>query len=466
MQVKAGYVKKIAPRIYTSNLNDTPESIIRRNLFPILGQLYPGALLSHRSALEFQPTQDGKIFLTYTYSKRITIPGVTLCFLKGPGPVKGDTIFMGNLFVSQQERALLENLQSGRDTGQTGKTLSKNDIENKLEQIVRVRGEKGLNEVRDKARILAAELEMTDEYKKLDRLIGAILSTRPSKILSSPQAQARAFGFPYDPLRIQLFEKLFSALNRGEYSFRPDPNSNPQAFRNFAFYESYFSNYIEGTVFTVDEALKIIETGVPLPARNEDSHDILGTFRLVCNQTEMGVIPSTSDDLIRILQYRHQVLMYARPEKNPGNFKDKNNRAGETWFVDFELVRGTLSKGYEFYRALNHPFTRAVFIMFLVSEVHPFLDGNGRIARIMMNAELVNRNQSKIIIPNVYRDDYITSLRRLSRQDDPVPFIAMMERAHEFSKTISGDDAGQLLKKLTASNAFRDPEEATLRIIT
>jgi len=28
-------------------------------------------------------------------------------------------------------------------------------------------------------------------------------------------------------------------------------------------------------------------------------------------------------------------------------------------------------------------------MMFLVSEVHPFLDGNGRIARVMMNAELI-----------------------------------------------------------------------------
>jgi len=35
----------------------------------------------------------------------------------------------------------------------------------------------------------------------------------------------------------------------------------------------------------------------------------------------------------------------------------------------------------------------------MICEIHPFLDGNGRIARVMINAELVSANQSKII-PN------------------------------------------------------------------
>jgi hypothetical protein len=39
--------------------------------------------------------------------------------------------------------------------------------------------------------------------------------------------------------------------------------------------------------------------------------------------------------------------------------------------------------------ALDHPFKRAAFMLFLISEVHPFIDGNGRVARVMMNAELV-----------------------------------------------------------------------------
>jgi hypothetical protein len=63
-----GKIKKIAPRIHTSNFNESDEIIIRRNIFTILGKLYPGAVLSHRSALEFKPTSGLKkkhsIFLT------------------------------------------------------------------------------------------------------------------------------------------------------------------------------------------------------------------------------------------------------------------------------------------------------------------------------------------------------------------------------------------------------------------
>lgn len=45
-------------------------------------------------------------------------------------------------------------------------------------------------------------------------------------------------------------------------------------------------------------------------------------------------------------------------------------------------------------------------MMFMISEVHPFNDGNGRVARVMMNAELVRADQSRIIVPTVFREDY------------------------------------------------------------
>ena len=37
--IKQGTIRKIAPKVYTTNMEDTPEVIIRRNLFYILGQL-------------------------------------------------------------------------------------------------------------------------------------------------------------------------------------------------------------------------------------------------------------------------------------------------------------------------------------------------------------------------------------------------------------------------------------------
>jgi hypothetical protein len=462
---KAGKIRKIAPRIYSPNFTDNAEIIVKRNLFTILGKLYPGALLSHRSALEFKPTSAGHIFLTYTYTKKISLPGITLRFMEGPGPIAGDNLFSGELHTSQLERASLENMQVSRQPGPQSKTITLPELEERMEQVIRVKGEPGLNELRDKAKEIAETLSMQNEFAKLNKLISALLNTKPSKILSSPLATARSLGNPYDPARLPLFEKLFIELKQQEFAALPEKNISSQSFRNFAFFEAYFSNYIEGTEFALEDAKKIIETGTPMANRDEDSHDVLGTYKLVSNKVEMNTTPGKPEELLNILLYRHQVLMSARISKKPGQFKDKNNRAGDTHFVDHTLVRGTLIKGFDFYQALTDPFAKAVYMMFLIIEVHPFLDGNGRTARVMMNAELVKQGQSKIIIPTVYRDDYMLALRRLTRQQDPSPYIKMMQRAHQFSSTIIGDDMNVMEKHLEASNAFKEHDKAKLKII-
>src|SRR5580704_4081243 len=87
---------------------------------------------------------------------------------------------------------------------------------------------------------------------------------------------------------------------------------------------------------------------------------------------------------------------------------------GDTVFVAPELVQGTLARGLEMHRMLSDPFQRAVFMMFLVSEVHPFVDGNGRVARIMMNAELVATGERRIIVPTIFRSNYLTGLEAVS----------------------------------------------------
>ena len=460
-----GQIKKIAPRIYTSNFDESEEIIIRRNIFTILGKLYPGAVLSHRSALEFKPTTANQIFVTYTYTKKIELPGITIRFMEGLPAIEGDNPFSGELFVSQQERALLENLQSSRQVGPTSKTITLPEIETKLEQIVQVKGEEGLNQLRDKAREIADKLKMQSEFEKLNKLVSALLTTKPSKILTSPLAVARALGNPYDKHRLELFEKLFVELQQQPYKERQDINKEVNSFRNFAFFEAYFSNYIEGTIFEIEEAKSIIQTETPIPNRDEDSHDILGTYKLVSNLKEMSTTPSNPEELLNILQYRHQILLGARTSKKPGQFKDKNNRAGETHFVDHTLVRGTLIKGFDYYQALQEPFAKAAYIMFMISEIHPFLDGNGRIARVMMNAELVKVNQTRIIIPTVYRDDYLGALRRLTRNDNPTAYIRMLQRAQEFSATLIANNIDELESHLTLSNAFKEHDEAKLKII-
>ena len=461
---REGKIKKIAPRLYTGKVHETPETLIRRNIFTILGHQYPEAVLSHRSALEYKPTESGALFLTYTYTKKISLPGITLRIMEGPGQVEGDNTFFG-FYVSQQARAFLENLQVSRKSGPDSKTLPADEIEARLEKMMQANGEEHLNGLRDRAKLLAPTLGMEVEFTKLNRIISALLSTHSASVLTSDAARARVEGVPYDAGRLSLFEQLFIELKQRAFKLIEDRNNTQKAFSNFAFFESYFSNYIEGTKFALEEAIEIIETQRPLPARDEDSHDILGTYQLVSNPAEMKVIPSSPEQLLDILQYRHRILLAARQSKQPGVFRDQPVYAGTTNFVEPELVRGTLIKGYEYYQALDHPFARAVFMMFMISEVHPFLDGNGRMARVMMNAELVNSNQSKLIIPTVYREDYIGALRKLTRQADPHVYIHMMERAHAFSANVYGEDRDAMRIYLEHSNAFMEDDEGRVLVI-
>lgn len=461
--IKKGLLRKIAPKIYTTNLEDEPDVIIRRNVFYIIGQLYPQAVISHRSAYELKPTADGDIYLTYSYSKNISLPGLKIHLMEGPKGTEHDMPFIENLYISSLERRTLENLQKGRARGNSSKCLPRTSIEEFLERMLQVNGESGLNAFRDKARVVSKELDMKEEFETLNHIIGAILSTKPSGILTSASAQARAQGEPYDSERIRLFGVLFEALHNSPLPLIDEPNVENAAFRNFAFFESYFSNYIEGTEFEIEDARTIIETGQPLPDRNADSHDVLGTFQLVASRREMRRTPSSSDELIELLQDRHRILMAARPDRNPGMFKMQNNHAGDTHFVDCTLVRGTLRKGYEFYQALEHPFAKALFMMFMISEVHPFNDGNGRISRIMMNSELVAADQSKIIIPTVFREDYLNALRRLTRKGDPSVVIRALSRVRQFSANITGDNFEVTRKYLESCNAFKDGDGYILR---
>ncbi len=58
-----------------------------------------------------------------------------------------------------------------------------------------------------------------------------------------------------------------------------------------AFYEAYFSNFIEGTEFDVIEAADIVFNNVIPRDRPEDAHDVLGTWQIVSDPVEMAKTP-------------------------------------------------------------------------------------------------------------------------------------------------------------------------------
>lgn len=88
-------------------------------------------------------------------------------------------------------------------------------------------------------------------------------------------------------------------------------------------------------------------------------------------------------------------------------------------FVVPELVRGTLREAHGLLESLPDGLPQAAYLMFVISEVHPYSDGNGRVARALMNAALVAAGQTRVIMPTGYRDDYLGALKALSNGQRP-----------------------------------------------
>ena len=462
--VRAGTARKLGPRLYTRNILDTPEAIVSRNLWQIASLLMPGGVVSHRTAFENRAAPDGSVFLSGSYPRQIALPGITLRQVVGSGPVAGDMPYMGTLHLASRPRTFLENLLPSRQRGLVARSVGRTEVEERLAEMLRVGGEEALNRLRDEARVVTPQLGFAAQFRVLDGLIGALLRSRTAD-LKTPAARAYAAGEPYDALRLPVFESLFAALRSATWPNRPDSSARPPAFQNAAFFDAYFSNYIEGTEFPVEEAIRIVFQGeIPL-SRPADAHDVLGTYRLVGNLSEMQRCPTNFEEFTVLLKRRHGTIMEGRPEKWPGHFKEKNNQAGATLFVAPELVLGTLRQGFGMYKALDNAFARALFMMFLVAEVHPFTDGNGRIARVMMNAELLAVGQTRIFIPSVFRNEYISALKRLTNYHDPAGFLRVMEFAQSFVAHVDFTDLESARKTLAGHNAFLDPsDDAKLRM--
>ncbi|MEX2601177.1 MAG: Fic family protein [Balneolaceae bacterium] len=458
--VAEGKLKKLASRLYTKNLVDDPNVIVRRRWYELLKEYYPDALIADRTAIENSPANDGSVFIISSKKRNTKLPGLIFNPRKGHGPLKSDLPFINDLWISSEPRTYLENMRPSRTRkGSVSRTLSQEEMEEKLDQLFRLKGADHVNRIRDKAREVARKLSMMEEFKKLDDLIGTLQGTRTTT-LKSDVAKARKGEEPYDPDRAELFLTLYEALKSTAPGSRSAKNLSQQERINLSFFEAYFSNFIEGTEFEVSEAADIVFRNAIPHDRPNDAHEILGTFKVVSNHFEMSRLPNHFDDFTALLRGRHTEIMAARKEIHPGQFKTRRNVAGNTQFVQPDLVKGTLRKGFEIYRALETSFHKAVFMMFLVSEVHPFTDGNGRLARIMMNSELVAVEDQKIIIPIVYRNNYLAALKTLTNDRRSAPLIRTLDFAQSFTQSIDWSDFERAKEQMEDCNAFLDPTEA------
>lgn len=455
-RARSGELAKIAEGIYVREQDrDGQVAIVRRHWAPILGALVPNAVVSYRSAFAGGPTEDGVVFLSHPtiFNRRITLPGLRAVLVQGPSALAGDMpLGGGHLFYASRPRQLLENLAPQR--GARGKSAGAKAVEERLIAILDASGEAELNRVRDAARDLAGPLGLESEFKKLDAIVGALLATHEAGILKTKEGRLVAKGTPVDSARLTRFEILASRLRVETLPRREAIATAEPARSNFAFLESYFSNYVEGTEFAIEEARDIALRGRIVERRPKDSHDVLSVFRLALESPWRDTVPPFGADFPVGLARRHEQMLAQRPESGPGHFKLEPNRAGGTWFVDPALVRGTLIEGSLIARGVPEGLARAIYYAFLVSEVHPFTDGNGRVSRLVMNAELSRVGEARIIIPTLFHEEYVDCQRQLSRQDDPAGFVRVVPLMQTWTVAFDYTDADALIAAVTRTNAL------------
>lgn len=464
-RAKAGELARVADGVYVAESDPRgQEAVVRRNWHRILGALVPGAVVSHRSAHAGGVTPDGVVFLTHpnSYNRTITLPGLRAVLVKGPGALPGDMPFGDDkLYFASRARQVLENLTPER--GPRGKSAGAKAVEDRLVAILNASGEAELNRVRDTARDLAAPLSLKTEFKKLDALISALLATHDTGALKTLEGRLIAKGTPVDAERMGRFEVLAGQLRAEPLPKRAAVDTAEPDRSHFAFLEAYFSNYVEGTEFAIEEARDIALDGRIIENRPKDSHDVLGVFHLALDAPWRATVPPFGADFPVELAHRHGLMMEQRPESNPGQFKMKPNRAGGTWFVEPQFVRGTLIEGSLLARTIPEGLARATYYAFLVSEVHPFDDGNGRLARLIMNAELSRTGEARIIIPTLLHEEYVDCQRQLSRQSNPTGLVHILALAQQWTMAFNYSDVDALIANAKRTNALeRSRAEFTL----
>ena len=103
----------------------------------------------------------------------------------------------------------------------------------------------------------------------------------------------------------------------------------------------------------------------------------------------------------------------------------------------------------------------AVGMMVLITECHPFDDGNGRIARLMANAELSIAGQVRVVIPTSFRNNYLASLTALSSGNGHGQSLhAVMDFTQRWVAHLNWATFEHADEQVRATNAYLDPAEA------
>ncbi|MDD5723789.1 MAG: Fic family protein [Syntrophales bacterium] len=240
--------------------------------------------------------------------------------------------------------------------------------------------------------------------------------------------------------------KKINALKTKIDAHRPlDTHMMDQVREYFRIGMTYSSNALEGNSLTETETKIVIEDGMTIGGKpvkdhmealgHSEAYDLL--FRLAKGQS---ITEANVKELHRLFYYRIDA-------KQAGKYRKQRVIITGTDFIPPapdripELMKSFIA-GIPEDRENHHPVEFAAIIHKDLVTIHPFIDGNGRGARLLMNLVLLQSGYPLAIIPPVLRRDYLDTLDRTHKGDNE-PFINFIagvcyESAKEYLRLLEG----------------------------
>jgi Fic family protein len=240
--------------------------------------------------------------------------------------------------------------------------------------------------------------------------------------------------------------KKTDALRATIDSHRPlDAHMLRQIKEYFRIGMAYSSNALEGNSLTETETKIVIEDGITIggkPVRDHlealghsEAYDLL--FRLA----------KTQDITEANIKELHRLFYYRIDEKEAGEYRKQRVIITGTDFLPpapdkIPALMESFIAGLPKARAQRHPVEFAAIIHKELVTIHPFIDGNGRAARLLMNLALLQAGYPVTIIPPIFRRDYLDTLSMTHKGDDG-PFINFIsgvcyESSKEYLRLLEG----------------------------
>ena len=188
---------------------------------------------------------------------------------------------------------------------------------------------------------------------------------------------------------------------------------------------TYSSNALEGNSLTESETKVIIEDGLTIGGKTIREHsEALGhseAYTYLHTLTKKTIINESN-----ILEL-HRLFYYRIDAKKAGKYRKQQVYISGTDYLppNYKEIPGLMKEfvlGIPQLAKTLHPVTLAAKLHERIATIHPFIDGNGRTARLVMNLSLLQNGYPIVIIPPILRNDYI-ALIRLANTSNIEPFL-------------------------------------------